>query len=44
MEGEDEDVIGKLLFSGERIQDVKIMLGRMWRERDYLLTLARRDG
>ena len=43
-EGEEEGVIGKLLFSGERIQDVKVMLGRMWREREYLLTLDRREG
>ena len=43
-EGEEEVVIGKLLFSGERIQDVKVMLGRMWKEREYLLTLARREG
>ena len=38
---EDKEIIGELLFSGERIQDVKDMLGRMWRERDYRLKIAR---
>ena len=31
---EDDEIIGEMLFSGERIQEVKEMLGKMWRERE----------
>ena len=37
---EDAEIIGELLFSGKRIQEVKEMLGRMWREREYILRMA----
>ena len=30
----DDEIIGEMLFSGERIQEIKEMLGKMWRERD----------
>ena len=38
---EEKEIIGELLFSGERIQDVKDMLGRMWRERENRIMIAR---
>ena len=37
---EDAEIIGELLFSGKRIQEVKEMLSRMWREREYILRMA----
>ena len=30
----DDEIIGEMLFAGERIQEIKEMLGKMWRERD----------
>ena len=39
---ESEVIIGELLFSGERTQEVKEMLGKMWREREYGIIMARR--
>ena len=35
-EGEERDVLGKMLFDRNNIEDVKKMLGRMWRERGVL--------
>ena len=35
-EGEEVDKIGRFLFEKERIEEVKIMLGRMWREREVI--------
>ena len=37
---EDDEIIGELLFSGKRIQEVKEMLGSMWRERGYIIRMA----
>ena len=34
-DGEEIDRIRKFLFEKERIEEVKLMLGRMWRERDH---------
>ena len=36
---EENIIIGELLFSGEKIQEVKEMLGRMWRERGYIMRM-----
>ena len=35
-EGEEVDRIGRLLFEKEKIEEVKIMLGKMWREREVI--------
>ena len=36
-DGEEIDRIGKFLFEKERIEEVKLMLGRMWREREIII-------
>ena len=36
---EDNVIIGELLFAGERIQEVKEMLRRMWRERGHIIRM-----
>ena len=34
-EGGDREVLGRLLFENENMEEVKKMLERMWRERGY---------
>ena len=40
----DTDRIGNLLFDKAKIEEVKILLGSLWRERTILLLMIQRRG
>ena len=42
--GCSSDRIGNLLFNKARIEEVKILLGSLWRERTILLLMIQRRG
>ena len=37
--GGEREVLGKLLFNNEKMEEVKKMLERMWRERGYWMKI-----
>ena len=42
--GNSSDRIGNLLFDRAKIEEVKKLLGSLWRERTSLLLMAQRGG
>ena len=40
---EDRERLGRLLFTGGRVEEVREMLGNLWRLRSYLVARNRRE-
>ena len=40
---EDRERLGRLLFTGGRVEEVREMLGSLWRLRSYLVARNRRE-